>query len=430
VRELAHEEPGCKLPKVLPPGEVVCQASNDGHPAEDMGGMCADFLRHMIMLQEGPAPFLLHKDYYKLVDIAQLRKRAAKLTYRQFRDSELPDDPIIVQIIRLHMKACVKQYYKCLPQLDMLALHHNIPLQDGSQVDDLASLRSDSARDRRAARLDDDIRDQMQNPATQAPAQHQATLASLQRKYDVQSRAIDHRDDELSRLRQTNRSETDRRRTTDTAFNGVTEELRVARTTITQLQSQTVSDNRPRQDQIKNNHMRDSMRFPRPTLPRNSLQQVHLAPDFNMQFLQCLKAVTAAAGGGRGPTVLADVYPTMQEYYDGLTSPWNKQMPIYGPIKELYKIRNDGQEKFAAWRTTFHATVHTQRMNVLDKALALSATLDSKEENLSSMLKALNYDGAIYATIIKELERLYGGAEAEVTMQWRLLTCSRKRRST
>jgi hypothetical protein len=60
--------------------------------------------------------------------------------------------------------------------------------------------------------------------------------------------------------------------------------------------------------------------------------------------------------------------------------------------------------------------VHTQRMLVADKAVALSAALDTKQEILSQVVRGLNYDARTYAAVIRELERLFGGAEAEVML--------------
>jgi hypothetical protein len=55
-------------------------------------------------------------------------------------------------------------------------------------------------------------------------------------------------------------------------------------------------------------------------------------------------------------------------------------------------------------------------MLVADKALALSAALDTTKEDLNAVMRGLNYDAATYAALIRELERLYGGAETEVTL--------------
>jgi hypothetical protein len=54
--------------------------------------------------------------------------------------------------------------------------------------------------------------------------------------------------------------------------------------------------------------------------------------------------------------------------------------------------------------------VHNQRMLLADKALALSAALDTTKANLNAVMRGLNYDVATYAALIRELERLYGGA--------------------
>jgi hypothetical protein len=71
---------------------------------------------------------------------------------------------------------------------------------------------------------------------------------------------------------------------------------------------------------------------------------------------------------------------------------------------------------YAVWRRRFFAMVHTQRMLVDDKAVALSAALDTKQEILSQIVRGLNYDARTYAAVIRELERLFGGAEAEIML--------------
>jgi hypothetical protein len=60
--------------------------------------------------------------------------------------------------------------------------------------------------------------------------------------------------------------------------------------------------------------------------------------------------------------------------------------------------------------------VHTQRLLVADKVVALSAALDTKIDILSQVVQGLNYDARTYATLIRELERLFGGAEAEISL--------------
>jgi hypothetical protein len=124
--------------------------------------------------------------------------------------------------------------------------------------------------------------------------------------------------------------------------------------------------------------------------------------------------------------MLIEEYPaqmTMQEYYASLPSPWDVPVPEYGPIKELHKVRSRDQEKFtgdrlqyAAWRRRFFAIVHTKRMIVSEKALALSTALDTKVEILKNVVRRLNYDARTYAVVIRELERLYGGAKAEISL--------------
>jgi hypothetical protein len=60
--------------------------------------------------------------------------------------------------------------------------------------------------------------------------------------------------------------------------------------------------------------------------------------------------------------------------------------------------------------------VHNQRMLVADKALALSAALYTMNQDLDAILRCLNYNAALYAALIRELECLFGGAETEVAL--------------
>jgi hypothetical protein len=114
---------------------------------------------------------------------------------------------------------------------------------------------------------------------------------------------------------------------------------------------------------------------------------------------------------------------TMREYYQSLPHSWVVEIPEFGPIKELHKIRFGEHERFAgdcllytAWRRRFWAMVHSQRMLVADKAVALSAALDKKQDILAQIVRGLNYDARTYGVLIRELERLFGGAEAEILL--------------
>jgi hypothetical protein len=55
-------------------------------------------------------------------------------------------------------------------------------------------------------------------------------------------------------------------------------------------------------------------------------------------------------------------------------------------------------------------------MLVADKAVALSAALDKKPDILAQIVRGLNYDARTYAVQIRELEILFGGAEAEISL--------------
>jgi hypothetical protein len=117
--------------------------------AKDFRFVCADLLRHRELIQEGEPPVFLHDDHPKLMYIIQMKYRAAKKTYRKYRDEAGSDDEMDINIIKHHMSDVRKFYESALPQLDMLAAHHYLQF-DGSDIsqDDLASLRSEGAQTR------------------------------------------------------------------------------------------------------------------------------------------------------------------------------------------------------------------------------------------------------------------------------------------
>jgi hypothetical protein len=142
-------------------------------------------------------------------------------------------------------------------------------------------------------------------------------------------------------------------------------------------------------------------------------------------MIQALRDATAAAGGGpHRQNNLVEEYPcgmTIREYYNSLPEPWDVALTEYGPVKELHKVKftekfTGDRMGYAVWRRRFFAMVHTQRMLVADKAVALSAALDTKQEILSQIGRGLNYDARTYAVVIRELERLFGGSEAEIML--------------
>jgi hypothetical protein len=144
-----------------------------------------------------------------------------------------------------------------------------------------------------------------------------------------------------------------------------------------------------------------------------------------LQTFQAFKEVCSAASGSGRLNTLSEKYPdgaTCDEYYESLTKPWNIRTPDYGKIKELYKVGTHVAKftgdrlGYSAWRRKFFAMVHNQRMLVADKALALSAALDTTNQYLAAILRGLNYDAATYAALIRELEPIFGGAETEVAL--------------
>jgi hypothetical protein len=110
--------------------------------------MLADLLRHQESNQNGGKPMILCADVQRLRDIANRRMRFAKQTYRMYKDMVPQQAHDNMQLIRLHMKTCMKHYHAVLPQLHLIASQWGINIDDTLAQDDEGSLRSEAARQR------------------------------------------------------------------------------------------------------------------------------------------------------------------------------------------------------------------------------------------------------------------------------------------
>jgi hypothetical protein len=165
----------------------------------DFRAIYADFIRHRELLKQGEAPIFLHEDHQKLVYIVAMKFRAAKSTYWSYRALDGQNDGEDIQLIRQQMTECMNVYYRGLPQLDMLAIYHNIPLFDttSNHGGDLGSLRSEGAQQSRSAIVDQDLREKLSDTANYVNVQAAAQNQCLQRRYDFQERALTSREEEL-----------------------------------------------------------------------------------------------------------------------------------------------------------------------------------------------------------------------------------------
>jgi hypothetical protein len=75
---------------------------------KDFRAICADFIRHRLLLKQGEAPIFLHEDHPKLVYIVAMKFRAAKSTYRSYRASDRHNDEDQIQLIRQQMSECMR----------------------------------------------------------------------------------------------------------------------------------------------------------------------------------------------------------------------------------------------------------------------------------------------------------------------------------
>jgi hypothetical protein len=106
----------------------------------------ADLLRHRQLILNGEPPVFLHEDHPKLLYVVRLKFKAAKATYRAFKSQVQPKPgDQNMQLIKTLMTDCINQYNNLLPQLDMLVVHHGLPLFDeGGERDETVSLRSEA----------------------------------------------------------------------------------------------------------------------------------------------------------------------------------------------------------------------------------------------------------------------------------------------
>jgi hypothetical protein len=106
---------------------------------------------------------ILRADVQRLRDIANRQMRFAKQTYCMYKDMVPQQAQDNVQLIRLHMKTCLKHYHAVLPQLDLIATQWGINIDDTLAQDDEGSLRSEAARQRQTTTLDNQLRDQIRD---------------------------------------------------------------------------------------------------------------------------------------------------------------------------------------------------------------------------------------------------------------------------
>jgi hypothetical protein len=175
--------------------KLVAPPTNHKHPfpsvsryfiakARDLKVIGADLLRHRQLILNGEPPVFLHDDHPKLLNVVQLKFKSAKATYRAFKSQVQPKPgDQNMQLIKTLMTDCINQYNNLLPQLDILAVHHGLPLFDeGGEVDETASSRLEAAQSRRRQELDVNLTEQLKDVHTYIANQTQAQNTGLQRR--------------------------------------------------------------------------------------------------------------------------------------------------------------------------------------------------------------------------------------------------------
>jgi hypothetical protein len=320
----------------------------------------------------------------------------------------------------------------------MLAVHRGLPLfEGGDAVNEMAFLRSKSAQVKRRHKLDRNLRNQLRDVNGFIATQTQVQVTGLQRRFDFQGKQLNSRERELSESNRNTQREVDKCRETEQELSDKIEDLRLANLDVARLNREkrkevpqttpvvTTSgagpllgryqrdnlqqmpstgflaqyDRRdPGQaplstfDELRDAAFRPRLIYHRQSRPPGSERQ----NDMQLQMFQAFKEVCSAASGSGRLNTLSEKYPdgaTCDEYYESLTKPWNTWIPDYGKIKELYKVAahvakfTGDRLSYSAWKRKFFAMVHNQRMLVADKALALSAALDTTNQDLAAILQ-------------------------------------------
>jgi hypothetical protein len=142
--------------------------------------MIADLLHHREANQNGGAPLILRVDVPRLRQIANKRMGFLKATYRAFKVSASVEEKANTELIKVHMKMCVKHYHSLIPQIDLIATQWGVTLEDTLSQDDLGLLRTEGSRQRRQTEMDGQLRQQLgdvRREKVRAPIQVSSTTA-------------------------------------------------------------------------------------------------------------------------------------------------------------------------------------------------------------------------------------------------------------
>jgi hypothetical protein len=216
-----------------------------------------------------------------------------------------------MQLIRIHMKTCMKHYHALLPQLDLIATQWGINIDDTLAQDDKGSLRLEAARQRRTTILDSQLREQIRDV----------------RKTQVRERDWN-QSEEIQRLSNQAKEEIKKRRTTEASLCKAEEDLRLLRqqlkANVTSSESQ--GSGAPDPPSSTDSHLTESLRR-RVTPARDSVSSNFTASsgpsDVGSQLLQVLREA-AGQGNGNRNTQLTEDYPeghTVRTFYMSLADP-------------------------------------------------------------------------------------------------------------
>jgi hypothetical protein len=152
-------------------------------------------------------------------------------TYIILKDYATPKDKVIVDLIRISMKSCVRHYHALPPQLDLLATQWGVDLDDLPEVDDLGSLRSERVRSHRQKELDEQLRTQVRDARKQPVGNQEAgpsgSGSSSRTSRGKTSNPYPDQSEELERMTRQAKGEKTKCRKTEGALSKIEEDYRM-----------------------------------------------------------------------------------------------------------------------------------------------------------------------------------------------------------
>jgi hypothetical protein len=105
---------------------------------------------------------------------------------------------------------------------------------------------------------------------------------------------------------------------------------------------------------------------------------------------------------------------SQDRYFGDFPGPWKVRPPTTGPVREFNKTKDPtrslgSQEDYEPWRRQMIAAVHSKKMPISKKCIAITAQMDPKTQELKHIMSVIKYNASSYKLFIELLENEYAG---------------------